>query len=443
MTMTLRLFLIGVLFATLLAMASDARAQVPVRNADGQWETSVSGRAFNSPMGAVIDAQRVQSQQLGRLFAQMATNDLMNAEWRRIGRGIIERNQATTRLHPLDAQMARRAAGWGLGQSAAPADVEALAAQTAPDLEQVRALAARRRVDVRDLSELLALSMRIGYERMTGETTTAAQQAGIARDLRRGLLTDPLFQGQGQIAAELQATRFASAIASVERVAAQGHRDVTRDAGAALLQALWRYPVSSIEPTADGFVDSGQRTVAGGGGSVSYSSVLSDRQIAEAMAQGRYFRESAMMTDAEEARAREAWVRQTIADLEAFRAETQRLGLPANDLGSMGATAVALLWPIHAHEQVSPAAVRSVYEMVRADIVADPNFQRLSDAERQRVNAEYVVPAMEGLRYARERDNVYSQNLADSKASGVLANVFAPRPLASVRLRGDRFEVVQ
>lgn len=452
----------------LLAIALCASAPAQTVLASGNtWTSAATGRSFNNPVSAGIDAALARSQQTQLLLGQMTLQATFDEQWRRVGRSVIERGDASVALPVLDRGMAGRVARLRLGGEADEAAVGALAEDLARDLDLVRLLGTERGVDLGDASNVLALAVVVGYERMRGEPTTAEQLAGVARDLRAGMLADPLVQGQGPAGLELTAARFASAIAGVERIAGAGDAAATRSAGASLLGALWADPLESVEAVDDGLVDRGRRIVRDGTGTTGYTPVLDEPALATAEAARVSFPDAVgfdadfrLVDRTEELRA--AWIAERIEDAARFRREVQALGLPERDLAAAGAAAVALVWPRCDPDGAVPsrAAVQALFVTFRDDIAGDPAFQRMDDAARQRffldvagraldcvrrtdeVPAEVAVggEAVEDLVAMMERDAARARVQAGRSAGrALLASMFWPRPLESVRLMPDAF----
>ena len=472
-----------------IALAPLARGQMPIETDQGTYISPLSGREFNNPTSAVIDSAMLRRQAMNQIFNNMLMNQAlanaaMNDAFRKIGQPIIDAGRATSAVPKWDDE----AAGWVLSDSLEGAEREAAVRQLRADWAAYSDLARSRGADPNDAADIVALAAVVGYEHLRDAKTTQRQLTAVAAAVRGGLLIDPLYQGKGARGAAELAAKWAFATLALERNAAEAETDEqkqqVRDAGGALLGGLYPTPADALEPVEDGFIDRGERIVKEGRGATTFRRTIDDMAMARELTVGEMpqipmdaaslFGEpgddrpyEARLAEAKEARAK------GVDDaLRGFRAEAKKRGLPDDDLAAGAAHATALLWPIAGddHTPLSPAQVESARTLFAGDIVADPAFQRLDDAQRQRVYDSWAYRAVVALgdvetakaaaaaaAESAKSDDPMTQmmglsqqgvadsslNLARSRASALLGDFFAPRRMEKVSLEADGFKVAE
>jgi len=458
MRSTMRYLLLGCM------LCCPALAQVSFETPRGTWVSPLSGREYNNPISATLDSHIIRSQQQQQLFNQMNMNEMFNEQWRKIGRQVIADGKATVALADLDAAMA--------GRVAKLRNTPEVAKPVEADFALAREVAAARHVDVHDSANLIALAMIVAYERGTDRPATPKQLQGIANDLRPVLMIDPILQGQGAIGRELQAAKFAGAIAGVERLA-RVKDPAAREAGRSVLKSLWPDPVDAIEPTDDGFIDRGRRIVKENAGTSSFKPVTDDRAVLEKQAASITFVAPYLVqSDPDMKRAddeqRKQWIDARLVGLTSFRESAKSFNLPDNDLATTGTVAVARLWPHVDSNRKTPdvSAIAKLQKMFETDVKTDPSFQRLADEARQEIARAWTTRAIEAETNIRAADGIdalkkkldaepdplgrltiqsqmgvleSTANQGRSQAIALLRDLFSPRKLESIELTDEGF----
>ena len=488
-----RVAFVAVVLATGGGLASLASAQVPIERYDGVWISPDTGREFNNPTSAYLDSAGLRRRNMDlfvnqALMNQMMMDALINEQFRKLGVGVIEAGRATSAVPAWDDE----SVGWLLNDGLDGADREAAVKALRGDWAAYADFARSRAADPGDVADVIALATLVGFEHYRDRPTTRRQFESIRDGVRKGLLTDALYQGKGTRGAAEVAARWAFATLALNRNAldAKNANDAdkqqeVREAGGVLLGGLWRSPVESIEATEDGFVDRGERVVKEGKGTTTFRRVVDDLAVARELTGGEMIQipydttplfgdpepgadlrsYDERMTSAKEDRAKDV-----AAALKGFRDEAASRGLPADDLAAGGALAVAMAWPLHDDRAVplTPPQIESAQRLFAADIVGDAGFQRMDDAARQRVFDGWawraisaVASAKEGVAQAQaaaaslKSDDpmermlgLAQQGVADSQAGGtrgdadrLLADLFSPRDLEKITLTGDGFAV--
>ena len=437
---------------------------------NGMYTSPLTGRQFNNPMSALIDSQMRQQQNMNIIFQQMMMQEMFNEEWRRIGRPIIEEGRASSAVPAMTDELL----GLMLPDDMTDAERASAIEELQRGWDRYVDYARGRGVVPDDVATVTSLALMVGYEKFSGRETTPAQLAGIAADIRAGLLTDPMYQGQGAIAASRTALNFASATTAT--AALQGEE--AREAGRALAEAVWAYPVEAMEPTDTGFIDRGLRIVAEGSGTTTFARTLSDEASARRglgepptpvsdELREMFGDERADEMDQELREEFEQSIADRAATIARFREEVLPGGASGEDLVDVGLASLAALWPI-AHEGEVPTAAQleTAAEMIRSDLLADPAIQRMGDVDRQSMADDYAVSTIEavdllaraeqnaaeaaaGLRSENpmERMSAMSQgSIADSyresarmSASAVLQSLFSPRDYERIILTPEGF----
>ena len=375
--------------------------------------------------------------------------------------------------------------GWLLSDSLEGADRDAAAKALRADWAAYADFARSRGANPDDAGDVVALAAVVGYEHFRDAKTTQRQFAGIAKEVRAGLLADPLYQGKGARGAAEVAARWAFATLALDRNAAEARTDEeqaeVRAAGGVLVGGLYPTPADALEPVADGFVDRGERIVKEGRGTAAFRRVTDDLAAARELTAGEMvpvpFDATTLAGEGDGrpyevrlAEAKENRAKEVAAALRAFREDVKKRDLPPDDLAAGAAHATALLWPIAAAEDkpLTPAQVESARTLFAGDIAADPAFQRLDDAARQKLYDSWAYGALltagdaerskaeataaaESLKsedpmtrimgQSQQSSAAISRDIARNKASALLADFFSPRPLEKLTLEADGFHV--
>lgn len=455
----------------LLTLASAATAQTAWGPDDnGMYISGDTGRRFNNPMSAVIDGAIQRQQNLNMVFQQMMMQEMIDEEFRKIGRKIIAQGKASAAVPPIN----ENTVGVLL-----PDLSDRERSQTIADFQQqwqrYVAYAQSRGSDPTDVAEVTALALMVGYEQAHGAKTTAAQRKGVAKDIRANLLADPLYQGKGVAAAAQTALKWGTSTLAT----AEAKGDDAKQAGEALAGALWPDPVEAMEPTATGFIDRGRRIVAASEGTAAFRRVLSDEasaretippvQPVSQSIRDMFGEERAKEMDKEHAEQREAQIADRAAALARFRKQLAATELSDADMADVGTAVAGWLWPIAREgERPSPRQLQYFRALLRKDIGADPAIQRMSDEQRQLMADGYAVRAVAVLEQWKQGDEIEAGAKADaqnddammrllamsrqqsadstrgaasSAAVVVLTNLFSPREFAKMRLEGDALVV--
>ena len=379
----------------------------------GAQETTnpYTGRTFNNSISSYLDTVIMNQQQsnlmMNQQFQNMMFNQMiMDSIIKDIGNKRIVAGKASTRFVPS----AKGSQIGALAVNAGANKAQAIAANTAA-LTTFNEAMQRLGLTPNDVADGRALAFNMAFNAYASKDPGPTRLKNLRAQFKSAMMKDPMFQAKPDD--ERQAMYEKMAIPAVFALSArqQAHRKpagseqrevlitTAERMGEGLLKSLWDKPIDAIELSPTGFADRGERVVQSGAGKTTFQRSADSTMVA---------------TFARAPNARQlGWDEKYYTDLlSQFDETAKKLGLQTDDLADAQVGAAFVVWPVYSGgKNLNAAQIAWVRREMRKDILSDPNWQRLSDAQKQ---DQYEGVALKSMHIAVQNERS-RQRLADLK----------------------------
>ncbi len=373
-------------------------------DAYGNYTSAHTGGIYNNPTSAFL-AGEIQKNAMNNMIMNNMISNMIVAEFvkeeirKEEGRKRIAAGKASTMFVAsndgitIDSRVA---------QGASPESAEKTRAAARSSLDEFNQQMKARGYDTRDVADAKALAFCMAFAAFKGEDPGPARMESLRAKFRGEMLASELWQGYAEherqaeyenvaIPAMMAITaRAASAAKDVPDDQQGGFERAAKELAEPVLKQFIRFPIESLELTADGVGDRGERLAKGGLGTATFHRVQPFITVRDYSMRWDFLKKPA------------GYWEQAIAR---FDAVVQASGGAVNDVADANAAAFAIYYYVQSEGMVelSRAQVEWVRAEMRKDVLGSVEYQRMSDLQRQRLYEDFALESV------RIRDDYHEQ----------------------------------